>query len=284
MAALFPLLVSTDWLANTIGAADLVVLDATRHLPAAKRDARGEFEASHIPGARFLDLASWTNAASPVPSALPDPEQVAVRLAALGVDADTRIVIYDDSAVKTAARAWFALTAHGIKRAAILDGGVAKWRAEGRATQSGVVDYPPAPQASLAPTSSVVFKADMLANLESGDYQVLDARGSDRVFGSGIDPVHGGQNGRIPGARNLPYGEVFAGDGTFKTPAGLRKAFEDAGIDLDRPMITTCGSGVTASVLLFAAQLAGKADGQLYDGSWQEWESDPATPKEQGPA
>ena len=283
MRETFPILVSTQWLADALGAPDLVVLDASRHLPAANRDPRAEYLAGHIPGARFLDLATLTDTASPVPAALPDAAQLSQRLAALGVTPDMRIVLYDDSAVKTSARAWFTLTAHGLAHVAILDGGLAKWRAEGRALESGSPAITPAAPAPLAAAQGVATKADMLANIASGAEQVLDARGADRVFGTGIDPVHGGQNGRIPGSHNLPFGEVFAADGTFKPPGELVAAFEAAGIAMDAPLVTTCGSGVTASVLLFAAHLAGKRDVRLYDGSWQEWEADPATPKEQGP-
>ena len=150
--------------------------------------------------------------------------------------------------------------------------------------ESGGSDAAPANPSSLSPTSGVATKADMLANIASAAEQILDARDADRVFGSGIDPVHGGQNGRIPGALNLPFGEVFAEDGSFKSPQELRAVFTGAGVDLDAPVVATCGSGVTASVLLFALHLAGKHDVRLYDGSWQEWEADPETPKHQGPA
>lgn len=283
MSENFPILVSTGWLADNLGAAGLIVLDASRHLPAANRDPRAEYEAAHIPGARFLDLPSLTDPASPVPAALPNAAQLGERLGALGVAADDRIVIYDDSAVKTSARAWFTLTAAGLQNVAILDGGLEKWRREGRALDCGMPQITPLPAPKLHPATGVKFKADMLANLETRAEQVLDARGADRVFGSGIDPVHGGQNGRIPGALNLPFGQVFDDDGTFKSPAELTAAFEEAGVDMALPLTTTCGSGVTACVLLFAARLAGKDDVSLYDGSWQEWEADPDTPKEQGP-
>ena len=284
MAAQSNCLVSTRWLAENLSSDDIVVLDASRHLPAANRDPRLEFEAAHIPGARFLDLASWSDTTSNVPAALPNADQVADRLAMLGIGPQSTIILYDDSAVRTAARAWFILTAHGIKDVAILDGGLAKWREEGRSLESGTASFDAKPASQFPPASGVVTKADITTNLETAAHQVLDARGADRVFGSGIDPVHGGQNGRIPGSFNLPFGEVFEQDGTFKSPAALRGRFQEAGIDIDRPIITTCGSGVTACVLLFAAHLAGKNDVALYDGSWMEWESDPATPKEQGPA
>jgi thiosulfate/3-mercaptopyruvate sulfurtransferase len=280
-------LVSTEWLAARLGEPDLVVLDASRHLPAAGRDPRAEFMAGHIPGARFLDLANLTDTASPVPAALPTFQQVFFRMADEGAGRLDRIVLYDDSALRTSARAWFILTAFGFPAVAILDGGLQKWRAEQRPLRR----FEPVPTAGVtvprewdvAPTR-VRYKADMLANLASKAEQVLDARGADRVFGTGIDPVHGGQNGRIPGSLNLPFGEVFNADGTFKSPEDLRAAFAAAGVDLARPVVTTCGSGLTASVLLFALHLIGKHDTALYDGSWQEWEADPAAPKEQGPA
>lgn len=278
-----PSLVTTGWLAERLGQTELVVLDASRHLPAAARDPLAEFRAGHIPGARFMDLERLTDTGSPVPAALPNSEQLAARLAELGVNSDDRIVIYDDSAVKTSARGWFALKSHGLDNVAILDGGLGKWRAEGRPMESGQPEIAPDQPATLPPLTRVRFKADMLANLDIKAEQVLDARGPDRVFGTGIDPVHGGQNGRIPGSLNLPFGEVFNPDGTFKPSGELRRAFEAAGVDLSRPVVTTCGSGVTASVLLFALHLIGKDDCALYDGSWQEWEADPATPKAQGP-
>ena len=135
----------------------------------------------------------------------------------------------------------------------------------------------------LPPAEGVATKGALIANLEKQSLQVLDARSADRVFGTGIDPVHGGQNGRIPGSFNLPFGDVFEDDGTFKSPEDLRRAFSQAGVDLEQPVVTTCGSGVTASVLLFAMHLIGKYDTALYDGSWQEWSADPDTPKAQGP-
>ena len=283
MAHSLPSLVSTQWLAVNLGAPDLVVLDASRHLPAAGRNPSAEFEASHIPGARFLDLASLTDPSSPVPAAIPNTSQLVERLGELGISTGTRVVLYDDSDVKTSARAWVIFRVHGFENVAILDGGLAKWRAEGRPLESGPSETTHAEPPALTPPRGIASKDDMLANLDCTAEQVLDARGRDRVFGSGIDPVHGGQNGRIPGCYNLPFGEVFAEDGSFKPPSELRKAFEGARIDLDRPVITTCGSGVTASVLIFALHLLGKEDVRLYDGSWQEWEADPQTPKSQGP-
>ena len=284
MTKAFESLVSTAWLADRLGTPGLAVLDASKHLPAAGRDPRADFKAGHIAGARFLDLATLSDKTSSVPAALPRPEQVAERLADLGAAPDAHIVLYDDSNIRSSARAWFALTQCGVHNVAILDGGLAKWRDEGRAFESGFLPVSPLEPAELKEPSKVAFKHEMLANIETGVEQVLDARVADRVFGAGIDPVHGGQNGRIPGSLNLPFGEVFSQDGTYKSADELRALFASAGVDLERPLVTTCGSGMTASVLLFAAHLAGKDDVRLYDGSWQEWEADPRTPKEQGPA
>ena len=283
MTRTLPSLVSTQWLADRLGTPGIVVLDASRHLPDAGRDPRAEFDAGHIPGARFLDLASLTDPGSSVPAALPNTSQLSERLAQLGVGANDSVILYDDSAVKTSARAWFTLVSQGFENAAILDGGLAKWRSEGRPLESGAAEAAVTSPIVLTPASRVATKADMLANLDTAKEQVLDARSAERVFGIGEDPVHGGQNGRIPGSLNLPFGAVFEADGTFKPPEALRQIFKDAGVDLSRPIVTTCGSGVTASVLLFAAHLAGKDDVRLYDGSWSEWNADPDTPKAQGP-
>lgn len=277
-------LVSTEWLAANLSAPGLAILDASHHLPAAGRDAAAEFAAAHIPGAQFLGLASLVDERSSVPQALPRPDQLAARLGLLGVEPGDTIILYDDSAIRTSARAWFMLTACGWGTVAILDGGLAKWRSEGHPVAINAPDIAPVAPASLTPARRVRSKAQMLTNIDTAAEQVLDARSADRVYGTGIDPVHGGQNGRIPGAFNLPFTEVLNPDGTYKSPDNLRAAFTAAGIDLSRPVTTTCGSGVTASVLLFALHLIGKRDTALYDGSWSEWSADPATPKLQGPA
>jgi thiosulfate/3-mercaptopyruvate sulfurtransferase len=277
-------LVSTDWLARHLGEAGLAVLDASSHLPDAKRDARAEFIAGHIPGARFLDLSSLTDPDSPVPAAVPTAVQFAERMVRLGVNAGDRVVIYDDSAVKTSARAWFIARMNGVAEVAILDGGLGKWRAEGRPLESGE----PAPSTGsfiASPGAGTVrFKSDMLANLGARREQVVDARGRARFSGEEADFRPNIASGHIPGSCNLPFNLLFAHDGTFLRPGNLRQAFEQAGIDLHTPVVTTCGGGVTAAVLLFALHLLGKDDVALYDGSWSEWGADPATPKATGAA
>ena len=277
-------LVSTQWLAERLGEPGLVAIDASAHLPDAGRDARAEFEAAHIPGARFLDLEMLKDADSPVPAALPTAAQFAARMAEIGVSDGDRVVIYDDSGVKTAARAWFIFRMHGFRDVAFLDGGLAKWRAEGRPLESGEASAGGGNVTPAAGPGAVRSKAEMLANLASSAEQVLDARGAGRFTGEEPEIRPGMPSGHIPGSRNLPFGRVLSADGTFKDKAGLRAAFAEAGIDLDRPVVTTCGSGVTAAVLLFAMHLLGKKDVALYDGSWSEWAADPATPKATGPA
>lgn len=277
-------LVSTQWLADEIGMPNLVVVDASSHLPAAGRDAEAEFRSAHIPGARFLDLKGLVDQKSPVPAALPRPDQLASRLAELGITPESRIVFYDDSAVKTAARAWYLCRAHGLEQVAILDGGLGKWRAEGRALESGSHATIPAPAFTLSAPQSIKFKSDMLANIESGSRQVLDARDAGRFSGAIEDTVHNLPSGHIPGSRNLPFASLFAEDGTFKREDELRELFQNAGIALDQPVTATCGSGVTACVLLFALDRIGHRDTALYDGSWLDWGSDPSMPVEMGDA
>lgn len=276
---------TTAWLAEEIHQGDLVVLDATAHATDPTRDARAEFVAGHIPGARFLDLASLKDTGSSVPNALPTGEQVAARLAALGVRRDARVVLYDDSAVKTSARAWFILRMNAFANVAVLDGGIAKWRAEGRALESGenVCDECEA-DSLTADHARVRTKQQVIANLATRGEQVIDARDRGRFTGETVDGVHGLPGGHIPGACNLFFRDLYRPDGTLLPAEDLRAAFEGAGIDLSRPIVTSCGSGVTASVLLFALHRLGVENAALYDGSWSEWGADPATPKETGAA
>ncbi|MBX7541150.1 sulfurtransferase [Qipengyuania sphaerica] len=274
------LLVSTEWLAARLDADDLVILDATMHLPDDPRDARKEFAAGHIPGARFLDLASFIDAGSAVPKAIPTPEQFAERMGALGIAPGSRIVIYDDSDIRSAARAWFILTRYDEQKVAILDGGLGKWRIEGRRLSDRIVQHAPRHRADPQPHRTVRDKEEILANTDSRDWQVVDARDRARFIGK----AGSGSEGHIPGARNLHYAKLIREDGTYASPEEIRAQFAEAGVDISKPVVTSCNSGMTATVLLFALALVGEHDAALYDGSWLEWGTDPETPKESGEA
>lgn len=275
-------LVSAQWLADEMGASDLRIVDASYHLPAAGRDAVAEYEAAHIPGAVFMNLAELVDSSSPVENTLPSPAKFASRMQTLGLGDGSRIVLYDDSAVKTAARAWFMLKLFGANHVAILDGGLAKWKAEGRPLASGIQRLRERHFTAWSEEKRQRSKAEVLANVASGAEQLLDARSAARFSGAEADPRPGIAGGHIPGSLNLPYGDLFNPDGTYKDKAGLTAAFGTAGVDLSRPVVTSCGSGVTACVLAFGMHLLGKDDVALYDGSWTEWGADPEMPKETG--
>lgn len=276
-------LVSTDWLADELGAPDLRVLDASYFLPEHKRDAFADYIADHIPGAAFLDLATLADRDSDLPSMAPPPQVVSKRLGGLGVSNDTRIVVYDDSPLHSAARGWWLLRMFGAKTVAVLDGGMPKWRAEGRPIAHGIERPAAAQFEATADSHGVRDLASMAVNLDTRGEQVMDARSPARFEGREPEARPDTEAGHIPGARNVHYATLFNADGTWKSGDDLRRAFADRGIDLDRATVATCGSGITAAVLVFGAHLLGH-EVALYDGSWAEWGSDPRTSKAIGAA
>ncbi len=277
------MLVSTEWLAGELGAPDLRVVDATYFLPGGG-DAAALYEAGHIPGAVYMDLENLIDTNTDLPNMLPPAEKFASRMQSLGLGDGSRIVLYDDSPYRTAARAWWMLKLFGAHHVAILDGGLAKWKAEEREIATG--------KEKLRHRHFTVWKDD--ATLRSLDQmkdivafekeQIVDAHSAARFTGEEPDPRPRTHAGHIPGSKNLPYGSLFEADGRWKSAEGIRAAFDAAGIDLERPMVTTCGSGITASVLFFGALLAGAEKVSLYDGSWSEWGADLTTSKATGPA
>ncbi|MCA0904078.1 sulfurtransferase [Qipengyuania aquimaris] len=273
-------LVSTEWLAARIGADDVIILDATMHLPDSCRDALAEFGQRHIPGARYLDLATLTDPASSVPKAVPTAEQFADRMRELGVAHGARIVLYDDSDIRSAARAWFLFDHAGEPNVAVLDGGLAKWIAEGREVEEGNPAHAPRDYPEQHMRRDVRGKQDILDAIENGEAQLVDARDAARFAGE----EGSGSEGHIPGAVNVHFSRLLNEDGTYRSADEIGGIFESAGVDLDKPVITSCNSGMTACVLLFALEVAGKDNVALYDGSWMEWGADPDTPKAKGSA
>jgi thiosulfate/3-mercaptopyruvate sulfurtransferase len=276
-------LVTSEWLAAERGAPDLRIVDASWFLPEHQRDPRAEFEVGHIPGAVFLDLAELADTASSLPQMLPPPEKFASRMQGLGLGDGTRIVLYDDSPLHSAARAWWMLRRYGVRGVAILDRGLAGWKAEGRPLEVGTAAPKPRHFTIREPRAQRRTLAEMQANLLSQAEQVADARSPARFAGAEPEPRPGLVPGHIPGSLNLHYARIFDADGRWKRGDALRAAFVDAGVDPDRPVAVTCGSGVTAAVLVFGLHLLGR-DAALYDGSWAEWGSDPETPKATGTA
>ncbi len=279
------LLVSCDWLAGEHGAPDLRLVDATAFLPGTPRDPRAEYLAGHIPGALWLDLPTLHDSSDPRPAMAPTNAQFAARMAALGIGKSDRIVVYDNSPLGSAGRAWWLLRLFGATSVAILDGGLAQWIAQGRPLERG--DVPPGASPSFAAArddTRIATKADLLANLESCAAQVVDARGAARFRGEAAEPRPGMAEGHIPGSVNLPTDQLLDAQGLWKRGPALEAAFAQAGVDLDKPLVMSCGSGVTACNLLFGAALLGKLDVTVYDGSWSEWGMDPTTPKAKGPA
>jgi thiosulfate/3-mercaptopyruvate sulfurtransferase len=274
-------LVTTEWLADHLGNPDLVVVDSSWHMPASGRSGRDEYLAAHIPGARFFDIDEVSDRSDPAPHMLPTADEFGPTMERLGIGRSDRIIVYDNSPVRTAARGWFTLRHFGARQVAILDGGMQKWVAEGRPTQSGE----PVPRAAHFEAREVPGEVITKQQILDGPgCALVDARGKPRFEATEPEPRPGLAGGHIPGARNLPFGLIYRENSTFKSPDELRQLFQEAGIDPAKPFAASCGSGVTAAVLVFAAHLIGRDGNKLYDGSWSEWGADPATPKATGPA
>lgn len=273
-------LVSTDWLAQHLGEPDLVIVDSTWHMPSSGRSGRDEYLAAHIPGARYFDIDQLSDHDQQAPHMLPASKQFADAMDELGIGSNDRIVVYDNSPIHTAARGWFMLRHFGAQRVSILDGGFQKWTREGRSTETG---EPPrrTTRFDIVERNEVVTKEQLLGG---AGHPWADARGRPRFEGSEPDPRAGVAAGHAPGSRNLPFGSLYREDGRFKPLDEIERLFEDAGLDPRQPFVASCGSGVTANSLIFAAYLVGNDEARLYDGSWSEWGADPKTPKTRGPA
>ncbi|WP_101341136.1 3-mercaptopyruvate sulfurtransferase [Cereibacter azotoformans] len=264
-------LVSTDWLAAHLRDPDLRILDGSWYLPQENRDPRAEYETEHIPGARFFDIDEIADRRSALPHMAPPPEKFISRMRAMGIGDGHQVVIYDGSGLRSAARVWWTFRLMGKTDVAVLDGGLPKWKAEGHPTE----DMPPVMrdrhmtvqrQAGLVKDVTQVAHASKL-----GEAEIIDARSEGRFRGTEAEPRPGLRSGHIPGSKNVPFPTLLTPQGTLKSPDELRAIFEAAGVDLSKPAITTCGSGVTAAVLSLALEILGHRNHALYDGSWAEW-------------
>jgi len=275
-------LVSTAWLAAELGKPDLVVFDTTKYLPNEPFDGRANYAEAHVPGARFFDIDEVADPDATLPHMAPGAARFEALLGALGVANDTRVVFYDQKGLASAARGWWLMRLFGHQAAAVLDGGLPKWLAEGRPTEAGLPPAP-APARFTADFEAALVRGigdvKRLVRQGGGGALILDARARGRFDGTAPEPRAGLPSGHMPGAASVPYTQLLNADHTMKDPAALHAIFTAAGVTAERPVVTSCGTGVTACILSLGLLRAGFPEAAVYDGSWTEWAARPETPK-----
>ena len=271
-------LVTTTWLGDRLGRDDIVVLDASWFLPPSLKEARAEFAERHIPGARFFDIDAIADHRTTLPHMLPAPDEFTAAARALGVNAGSKVVVYDSQGLFSAPRVWWTFRAMGHAASFVLDGGLPRWLSEGRPVETGWPD-PGEGDFEARPDPGLLADLEAVrAALGTGAIQIVDARPRGRFLGTAPEPRPGLRGGHMAGAHNVPWAELVTPAGGLESPERLRAAFEAAGVDLGRPIATTCGSGVSASLLALALARVGRADAAVYDGSWAEWGARSDTP------
>ncbi len=276
--------VSTEWLGQHLGSPDIAILDCSWHLPAAKRNAKLEFEEGHIPGAQFFDIDAISDTVSPLPHMLPSPEKFSSRMRKIGVGDGKRVIVYDAAGLFSAARVWWMFKVFGHDDVAVLDGGLPEWKAGNRPLAEGPALKPQERHFTARYQSMLVRDmTDVAAAIRTRSAQIADARSPGRFRGEEAEPRPNVRAGHMPGASNVHYASLLQPGGTLKSAHDIAAVFAAAGVDLAKPVITSCGSGVTAAILSLGLTLAGARDHALYDGSWSEWGAAPDSPIATGP-
>lgn len=274
-------LIETEELARELHAPDLVILDASWHMPAEARNARAEYLAEHIPGALFFDIEEIADTKSHLPHMLPPPEKFSSRMRSMGIGDGSRIVVYDSAGLFSAARVWWTFRVMGVQDISVLNGGLPKWKREGHPLESGEPTARTARHFTARRNADLVRDlSDMKSLIKDRTAEIVDARAAERFAGKAPESRAGLRSGHIPGAHNLPFAKLIAKDGTLKPAPEVERLFEEAGVDLSKPVVASCGSGITASVLALALAEIGHRRTSVYDGSWSEWGADQNLPIE----